>query len=286
MNSITQDLAALLHGRIDLKYCSDGPLLLFFMCQNVHRTHLAFIESVKHKIRKANLQEFQNDVPKYLRFLTDNLKLISLTGATENEHNDLLPHLLLQLRGTTIPTFQQAILKWQRDYNEGKLSLTPSKLVLQADNECQILKHTGQWVETIDPSVIAMQAIVATDKTRSGEIFTSLAANFSAISQRQKEIHRSMKPSSAKGAYNVDTPDWLLQPPNHPGQIKHFNGRDWYFCTKCGCQGRWVCTHMDETHDNNRHYTTSDDFRRSHSPSPSSSSHHRSPSYSDYNDSY
>jgi hypothetical protein len=148
MNSITPDLAATLHR-----------------CQNVHRTHLAFVESIKQKIRRATLGDFNNEIPRYLRFLKDNLKLISSTGAADDAHNDLIPHLLLQLRATTIPTFQQAVLKWQRDYFEGVLTLTPSNLVTKVDNECQILTHAGQWVETIDPSIIAMQASVASHES-------------------------------------------------------------------------------------------------------------------------
>jgi hypothetical protein len=26
-----------------------------------------------------------------------------------------------------------------------------------------------------------------------------------------------------------------------------FKGRQWYFCTKCGCQGCWVCTHSHQS---------------------------------------
>jgi hypothetical protein len=31
-----------------------------------------------------------------------------------------------------------------------------------ADEECQILKHSQQWVETIDPSVVGLQALLQT----------------------------------------------------------------------------------------------------------------------------
>jgi len=162
------------------------------MCQNIHRNHLAFVESIKQKIHQAMLVEYNHDVPAYLRFLQDNLKLISSTGAKETEHNDLVPHLLLQLRSTNIPVFQQTVLKWQQEYFEGTLVLTPTLLATKADQECQILKHAGQWVETIDPSVVAMQAIFQTTKNCSGPVFQSLAANFSSIAQKQKDINRSL----------------------------------------------------------------------------------------------
>jgi hypothetical protein len=265
MNSLTPEFAATLHSRIDPEFCSDGPLLLHVMCQHIHRNHLAFVESIKNKIWQASLQEYGNDVPKYLRFLTENLRLISSTGASEAAHNDLIPHLLLQLRGTSIPMFQQTILKWQREFFKGSLSLTPTKLISDADQECRILQHAGQWVETIDPSVMAMQAQLYSTKTKSGALFQSIAANLSSITHKQRETSKISKGQH----YTQDTPDWLLKPPTHQGQIKHFNGRDWHYCTKCGRQGRWVCTHTDATHRDSRRYSVSDDPRRSPSPSPS-----------------
>jgi hypothetical protein len=41
---------------------------------------------------------------------------------------------------------------------EGKMKTIPLKLVQMADEECQILRHSHQWVKTIDPSVTALQA--------------------------------------------------------------------------------------------------------------------------------
>jgi len=134
------------------------------------------------------LQEFQNDLPAYLQFLSNTVKLISLTGYQDQEHNDLLPHLLLQLRSTTIPMFQQSVLKWQREYFENTLALTLSSLISKADKECQILWHAGQWVETIDPLVAAMQALLQQTKSKSGDLLQSLAANFSSLAHRQWEI--------------------------------------------------------------------------------------------------
>jgi hypothetical protein len=117
------------------------------MCTHIHHNHLSFVESIKNKIRLASLPEYKNDVPLFLRFLQNNLHLITLTGAADNAHNDLIPHILLQLRTTTIPLFQQSVLKWQRQHMENTLQLTPSLLVTMADGECQVLKHSAQWVK-------------------------------------------------------------------------------------------------------------------------------------------
>ena len=156
MNSLTNDFALLLHSCIDQKYSADGPTLLYTMRSHIHRNHLAFVESIKNKIRLSALAEFKQDVPSFLWFLQNNLRLITSTGASDTANNDLIPHILLQLRSTTIPIFQQSVLQWQRNYMENKLALMPSNLVTLADEECQVLKHSSQWVETIDPSVAAM----------------------------------------------------------------------------------------------------------------------------------
>jgi hypothetical protein len=68
MNSLTPDFATLLHSRIDLDYSTDGPLLLFTMCNHIHRNHLAFIKSIKNKIRLATLGEFKNNVKSFSIF--------------------------------------------------------------------------------------------------------------------------------------------------------------------------------------------------------------------------
>lgn len=47
-------------------------------------------------------------------FHQDNLHLIKSTGAEEASHNDLIPHILLQLRNAAIPVLQQSV---QRNYN-------------------------------------------------------------------------------------------------------------------------------------------------------------------------
>jgi hypothetical protein len=168
--------------------------LLFTMCQHIHRNHLAFLESLKTKVWSSTLAGFQYDVPKY-RFLGDNMKLISSTGGDDNAHNDLIPHMLLQLRTTNIPLFQQSALKWQRDYFEASLNLAAQALITKADQECQILQHAGQWIETIDPAVTALQATLQANAQKSGEILQTLVANLAKVNQRYKDSSRPSRSS-------------------------------------------------------------------------------------------
>lgn len=89
----------------------DEPLLFLTMCNYVHN-HLAFLESIKSKIHTSTLADHKNDIPVYIQFLQADLWVISLTGDTDTLHNDLLPHIFLQLRNTMIPIFQQKVLQW------------------------------------------------------------------------------------------------------------------------------------------------------------------------------
>lgn len=218
------------------------------MCTHIHRNHVAFVESIKNKIRMSSLSEFKDDVPTFLRFLQDNLRLITSTGAEETSNNDLIPHILLQLRNTKIPLFQQSILKWHREYMENKLSTTPMKLVAMADEECQVLKHSHQWVETIDPSIAAMQAAFQTTTGQSAEIFKSLAAHLSTLTQQHQDVPRMGNLDYHDRKYPNNNPEWLYSPPEDLSMSRYFHGKYWYFCTKCGRNGRWVCTHRDDTH--------------------------------------
>jgi len=130
------------------------------MCNHIHQNYLAFVESIKHKIHISTLTEYKNDVPTNLQFLQDNIRIITSTGDADTVHSDLLPHMVMQLCNTTIPLFQQKVLTWQRQYMENTLQLLLMKFITIANEDCQILKHSNQWVETIDPLVMAMQVMV------------------------------------------------------------------------------------------------------------------------------
>ena len=81
-NSFSQEFLATLLGRLDKAYCNDGPLLLHTMCQHIHRTHLAFTESIKNQIRTTGLKYFKMDVVKYIEFARSNLHLMVMIAMT------------------------------------------------------------------------------------------------------------------------------------------------------------------------------------------------------------
>lgn len=44
MNALMTEFTTNLHSRIDQDFSTDGPLLLFTMCNHIHRNHLAFVD--------------------------------------------------------------------------------------------------------------------------------------------------------------------------------------------------------------------------------------------------
>jgi hypothetical protein len=54
---------------------------------------------------------------------------------------------------------------------ERKLKLTPLTLVTMADEEFQVLKHSHQWVENIDPSIVAMKATLQSHQSCAVDVF-------------------------------------------------------------------------------------------------------------------
>jgi hypothetical protein len=130
---------------------------------------------------------------------------------------------------------------------ESTIPITPSTLVSMADEECQVLKHSSQWVETIDPSVAAMQAMIQADKEGSAKFFQTLATNFTELSNKQRD-NRDIRMQHYDRNRMNNNPDWIFTPPTDLSEARTFRGRQWHFCTKCGHNGRWVYTHTDATH--------------------------------------
>ena len=249
---MTSSFAAFIHSWVDQNYCMDGPLLFITMCNHIHRNHLAFVESIKHKIRISTLTDHKNNVPDYLQFLQDNLRISTSTGDTDIMHNDLIPHIFMQLCLTTIPLFQQRVLTWQHKYMENTLPLSPMTLITMADEECQILRHSNQWVETIDPFIVAMKAALQGTAADTKALYEHLTAHLTKLVHNAQELKQTYVSYDNKDGpfrhYSNDNPPWVYDAPEDMQHARTFRGKTWSFCTKCGRHGKWVCTHTNATH--------------------------------------
>jgi hypothetical protein len=105
MASITDEFSLTIVNRIPQDLRNDGPLILWTICNHIHRNNIAFIGTIKTKIRDATLSHFGDDINKYIIFIKDNLRLISAAMADSAEHNDLITYLFAQLTKSNINMF-------------------------------------------------------------------------------------------------------------------------------------------------------------------------------------
>jgi hypothetical protein len=174
--------------RIPQEYRKDRVVILWTICNNIHCNNIAFVEMVKGKIRDSTLTQFNDDVPKYIMHLRDNLTLIATSDdITASEHNDLIIHLFQQLKQSPVPLFKEAINKWQIKYLEAKMpQLTPIKLLKLADDKVQVLQHAGKWNASEDPAITALKLELQQQKQESEKLVQHLVAHESRLSNRNQ----------------------------------------------------------------------------------------------------
>jgi hypothetical protein len=142
LGSVTDEFCITIISRISQEYRNDGPLILWIICNNIHCNNIAFMESIKCRVRESTLSQFGNDVPKYILYIKDNLRLITTSGTDATPHNDLLVYLFAQLQLCKVPLFKEAIDAWHIAYLAAKLpNITPDKFLKMVDDKIQILKH-------------------------------------------------------------------------------------------------------------------------------------------------
>ncbi len=247
LSSLTDDFSLTLTNRIDTLLHHDGPFILWMIGHNIHRSNIAFTESVKTAIRNATLQDFHDDVTQYLDGITQNLRLITGTASPDKTHIDLLPHIFRQLCSVTVVPFKDAALQWHLQYLEGKSTdLTPKALITMADDKIRLLKHASQWTEEPPPAVMALQAKILESEASTAACLRQLTAHLTTLTK----AYQHPRPSSGK---QTPYPDWMITAPTGPTDtIRHANDRQYTWCTRCRRgDGLWVSTHTTTTHQDN-----------------------------------
>jgi len=114
--------------RVNTAYRNDGVVILWTICNNVHRSNIAFTETIKATIRHMNLTDYDT-IDKYLIGIKDNLSLITPSdSADQTKHNDLIIYIFGHLKQCTVTPFKQYISRLQVQYLEASLpDLTPTK---------------------------------------------------------------------------------------------------------------------------------------------------------------
>jgi hypothetical protein len=150
LGSITNHFCITIISRIPQEYQNDGPLILWLICNNIHHNNIAFIESIKKRVRESTLLQFGDDVPKYILHIKDSLRLITTSNMNTTTHNDLLVYLFAQLQLCKVPLFKEAIDAWHIAYLEAKPpGINPESLLKMWHRPTSWLTdQTQDWTKT------------------------------------------------------------------------------------------------------------------------------------------
>jgi hypothetical protein len=247
LGSVTDDFAITVINHLERSLRNDGPLILWTICNNIHRNHIAFTETIKQKIRATTIQHFNNDIPKYIIQLKDNLRLITTSTEEDQTHNDLITYIFQQLSECNITLFKEAVQKLYVEYLEAKHpDLTPMKLLKWADDKVQILRHANQWNDQHSSSVMALKVELERQQQGTKALVQQLVAHIGKISRS----FETPKTPSKDNPYNY--PSWMVEDPTSLSDTKQVNGRTHVWCVKCRQgKGLWVHTHNTSTHIDN-----------------------------------
>jgi hypothetical protein len=241
LGSVTDDFCITIISRISQEYRNDGLLILWIICNNIHQNSIAFIESIKCRVRESTLSQFRDDVPKYILYIKDNLRLITTSDTGATPHNDLLVYLFAQLQLCKVPLFKEAIDAWHIAYLEAKLpTITPDMFLKMVDDKIQILKHADQWKESENPEIMALKLELQKQKQESDIIMKNLVAhvsrfaNINWFNNNGNTGHKHPLPGNNHDppTHTSTYPPRMIVPPQHPTETKLVDCRLYTWCTK------------------------------------------------------
>jgi hypothetical protein len=243
LGSISEDLLTTILHRIPHTLRNDGTLILWTLSNNVYRNNVAFTEKVREKIRSATLNQFNNDVSKYLIFIKDNLRMI--TTSTTTEHNGLITYIFCQLKSSSVPLFQDYIRKQHVKFQEAKLpNITVSSLITTVEDKIRVLRNAGEWIEANDvqPSAMALAAPTTIPPQLEDIMIKHIKHQLKQLVDYHKQPTNTKQGS---GHYR----EWKYNTPKNLNEIRTHNGKQFKWCTKCNHgKGQWASGHDTDTH--------------------------------------
>lgn len=173
--------------------------------------------------------DHKDDVESYLAWLRHTIDVLTTTGQ-KDQQSDLLHPIFTQLLTTKSTRLRWIIEDWHLEYHSKERIFTPISLVEAADKKCKALRQSNQLYTQTDHDIVAMEANLRQHTT-----------NSRTPQQQGKQKGQHRPPKSA----------WYSTPPTDLKQTHRFDERIWHWCPKCGDQGKWVCTHTADIHQDN-----------------------------------
>jgi hypothetical protein len=258
INSVTDDFYTILQNYAGLDLCNDGPYLLWLILSHFHTSTITYTERIRNSIRTRSLSnDHNNDVEAYLLWLRHQLDILTTNQTTEDNTNmDLIEPIFLQLLATTSKRLRRTIEDWHLAHHNNEKKFTALSLVASVEKTTKALRCTGQLYTEPDPEIAVLHAKMTKQADLTQQAFQVITNTLHNHNQGQtnglQTSQGTKKPPNKQSGHITRTPkpDWYHKPPKNPSETHKHDGRDWYWCPKCGRdqQGKWVCTHLPADH--------------------------------------
>jgi hypothetical protein len=262
IGSITDDFYTTLQNYAGDDLACDGPMLLWLILTHFHTSTVTYQDKLKQQIRSRTLAgDHKDDIESYLLWLRHTLDVLTTTTQAD-QHSDLLNPIFTQLLTAKSTRFRRIIEDWHLEYHSEERKFTPTTLVTDADKKCKALRQSNQLYTTADTEIMALEA-----NHRNAAITTRNTGG-------QPQQGNNKRGGNARS----QKPAWYQSPPLDPNQTHHFDDRTWHWCPKCGEQGKWVCTHTPDKHQENyvrkrKHEQPASSNRAAPPPPPTTAAH-------------
>jgi len=178
--------------------------------------------------------------------------LLESLGARGETTHDLLSNLFKAYKTVKDAAFVQYMTQKESDYEEGTTSLTPSRLMLLADNKYKTLKEKNEWCipSAEQEEIVALRADMKKMQQRANKAGKSNGKK----GGKDKDGKKGAKKGKGgdKKSSKRTTKEWITKAPK-PGEpkTKEVDGVTWKFCEKHKkwgqhtteeCEGRGIDT--------------------------------------------
>jgi hypothetical protein len=248
--SITSDLTITIINRVPQLYRNDGTYLLWALTNNIYRSNIAFVETIREKITNATLIQHNHDIEKYLIFIKNNLRMITTKSSSGDQHMGLITYILRQLKQTQNQIFLRYIQDLHVQYQEAKLpGYTPTKLIQDVEDKIRVLKHAEVWENQShhDTPAMALNTVPVFDTRLKEFLAHHITTELKRLTEGSKTSGNDGKDGKFRPKFQHQ--EWMFIPPSNPSDIKTVQGKNYQWCAKCNKgSGQWVQAHTTETH--------------------------------------
>ena len=124
------------------------------------------------------------------------------------------------------------------------MDFTTQKRIQTMEDKIRVLKYAEVWSSITQESTPAMA--LATAPQLSSQLCKLITKH---ISSELEKVQAHQGGQEGKQHIKFQHQDWMFLAPKQPDEVKHMNGRNYRWCTKCNKEkGQWAQAHTTDTH--------------------------------------